>query len=497
MNALFVYPKFAETFWSWKWALKFVGKKAAFPPLGLITAAAMFSKSWEKKLVDLSVCDLADEDINWADYVFVSAMAAQSDSTKAVILRCKENNVPVVLGGPILQQGCEEFGDVSHFLLGEAENILIEFLSDLQANNAKRIYSAKSFPELADSPIPLWKLLNIDAYASMLVQYGRGCPHKCTFCNVATINGRVPRVKSPEQFLRELDALYDTGFLGAVMFADDNLIGNKPRAREMLAGLVEWQKKHGYPFEFTAEVDITLAEEDDLMDLMVQAGFKKVFLGLETPNNGSLIECGKTQNAKRDMVACVRKLLQHGLIPMSGFIVGFDADNPRIFVKQMVRFIQEAPIVVAMVGVLQAPPGAELYRNMEKEGRLRDKSTGNNLDLYPNFETKMSVDILVAGFKKIWATIYSPRVYYERIETLLREYNAETKPVGKMTAPDIGAFWASVWRIGFLGGPVVSYYYWKTLLLAFFKYPKALPEAVAFQIYGAHFRRIAKNIKRA
>ena len=497
MNILLVYPKFLVTFWSWKHLLKFISKKAAFPPLGLLTVAAMLPKPWGKKLVDINVKKLNDKDIKWADYVFISAMITQSSSAKEVIARCKKFRVPVVLGGPVIESGYGEFSSVDYFLQGEAEDILPEFLADLQKHQAKRIYSSRKFPDITASPVPLWELINLKDYACLLVQYGRGCPFKCTFCNIAAINGRIPRVKPLEQFLGELDVIYQTGYRGPIMLADDNFIASKKRVKEMLNRLSKWQQDRGHPFEFTAEADITLSDEECLMDSMVLAGFKKVFLGLETPHKASLIECHKLQNVNRDMAGCVKIIQNHGLHPMSGFIVGFDNDPPDTIFDQHIAFYQETGIVFPMIGVLQAPPETELNDRLRREGRLLKPSSGNNTDCYPNFYPKMPIDILVAGYKRIVKTIYSPKKYYERICIFLREYNTAKKVARKVTAMDFKAFIASIWFIGFLGGPKTSYYYWKTLLLALFKYRRAFADAVALQIYGWHFQKIAKSIQKS
>ena len=497
MNILLVYPEFLATFWSWKYLLKFINKKAAFPPLGLLTIAAMLPESWEKKLVDLNVGKLSDNDIRWADCVFVSAMTTQGNSAREVIARCEKLGVRVVLGGPILDLGCEKFSTVNHFLVGEVENTLQEFLADLEKGAAKNIYPPKNFPDLASSPTPLWSLINPKDYACLLMQFGRGCPHKCSFCNVAAINGRIPRSKSPAQFLGELNAIYLLGYRGPIMLADDNFIGNKKAARAMLRELLKWQQDREYPFDFTAEADITLADDQILMDMMVVAGFKKVFLGLETPNNESLVECGKLQNATRDMAACVKKIQNRGLHAMSGFILGFDADDPRTIFEQHIRFYQETGIVYPMIGVLQALPGTELNSRLSREGRLLTQSSGNNTDCRPNFIPEMPVETLIRGYKRVVATAYSPRKYYERIRVFLAEYNVAKRIAKKNTAGDIGAFIASIWRIGLFGGLKTSYYYWKTLLLAFFKHRRAFSDAVALQIYGAHFRRIARGIQKS
>ncbi|MCX6723902.1 MAG: DUF4070 domain-containing protein [Candidatus Staskawiczbacteria bacterium] len=496
MNILLVYPEFLVTFWSWKHLLRLISKKAAFPPLGLLTVAAMLPEQWNKKLVDLNILQLTDEDIKWADYVFVSAMITQSDSAERIIARCKELGVAVVLGGPILEMGCDKFPSVSHFMVGEVENTFSKFLEDLRLGKARQIYLPGDFPDLVLSPIPLWDIINHGDYACMLVQYGRGCPHRCTFCNEAALNGRVPRAKSPTQFLRELDAIYQIGFKGPIMLADANFIGDKRKVREMLPHLIKWQQNREYPFSFTVEVDITLADDHDLMDQMVLAGFKSVFLGLETPNKASLIECRKTHNASRDMLACVKRIHNHGLLAMSGFILGFDNDGPDIFDKH-IKFYWQAGIVFPMAGVLQAPLRTELFDRLNKEGRLLAATTGNNTDSRPNFIPKMPLDALVTGYKRVMGVVYSPKKYYERICVFLREYNSAKKVGEKLTAKDLKVFVVSIWVIGFFGGLKTSYYYWKTLLLAFFKYRRAFPEAVTLQVYGWHFHRIAKSIQKS
>ncbi len=498
MNILLVYPEFLETFWSWKHILKFVSKKAAFPPLGLLTVAAMLPKLWQKRLVDINVHKLSDEQIKWADYVFISAMIAQKDSAKKVISRCKNLGVKIVVGGPILEEGYEEFEGVDHFLLGEAEDILPLFLKGLETGNSKKVYDAVGrFPNIANTPIPLWELINPEDYASGFVQYSRGCPYNCKFCNIAAINGRTPRTKPTANLLLELDALYDAGFRGPVLFADDNFIGNKTRVKEMLPELIEWQEDKDYPFDFTAEVSIIIADDPELMEMMVKAGFCKVFLGLETPIKASLVECGKLQNARRDMPACVKKIQNYGLHPMAGFIVGFDNDPADTFDQLQIDFIQKTGIVIAMVGVLQAPPGTELYARLEKEGRLLGSASGNNTDCYPNFVPAMSLSVLVEGYKEIIKTIYSPQKYYERIRVFLREYNVSKRIKGRISLSDLRAFVRSIWRIGLIGGWKTSWYYWKTLFVTFFKYRQAFPQAVALWIYGMHFQRIAKAITKS
>ncbi|MEK7562446.1 MAG: DUF4070 domain-containing protein [Patescibacteria group bacterium] len=496
MNILLVYPEFLDTFWSWKKNVKFVGKKAAFPPPGLLLIARMLPESWNLKLVDLNVNQLENKDIEWADKVFISAMITQKDSTNEIIAQCKKLSRPVVLGGPIFEIGSDKFLDAGCFFIGEAEDIICEFLEDVNNGAQKRIYKGNGFPDLVNSKTSMWSLIDHRDYASMIMQIGRGCPYGCTFCNVAGINGRVPRLRPERVFFAELEELYETGFRGAILLADDNVIGNKAKALVILSQLVNWQKEHNYPFEFTAEFPITLADDPELMDVLVVAGFRKVFLGLETPNRASLLECGKLQNANRDMVACVRKIQEHGLIPMSGFIVGFDSDSPDNFDNQMINFIQETGIVIAMVGVLQAPPGSKLYVKLEIEGRLLNAASGNNTDCEPNFAPKMPKERLIQGYKRIIKTIYSPNKYYERIRKFLENYNPSGRPKKKFSMSDFKALMmANLW-IGLLGGLKVSYYYWKSLFYVIFsKKRRAFADVVALHIYGAHLREIAKGIR--
>ena len=495
MNILLVYPRFSETFWSFRHLLQFIGKKAVFPPLGLITVAAMLPPLWEKKLVDLNICDkLADKDIKWADYVFIGVMTPQSDSAEKVVQRCNEIGTPVVIGGPILEAGCDKFPTADHILIGEAEETIPRFLDDLENNKKQRVYRPQKFTDILTSPIPLWGLIDRKAYASTLVQYGRGCPFNCTFCNVAAISGRRMRTKSPQQFIAEIDELYNSGIRGGIMVADDNLIGNKVEVKKMLPMLIEWQEGHNFPFEFTAEVDVTLAGDEYLMKTMARAGFRKLFLGLETPNRSSLIECNKLQNTRIDMAVCVKILQEHGFIPMSGFIVGFDADDPENFATQMIDFIQSTGIVIAMVGVLKAWEGTSLYKKLHDEGRIIPMAWSNNTDCYPNFIPKMPVETLVQGYKKIW-DIYTPRKYYETICVFLRAHKGERVTKMRLSKEDIRAFLMSVLYIGLLGGIKTSYYYWKTLWFACRHNLQLFPEAVAFQIRGWHFRKLRAIIQ--
>jgi len=497
MKVLLIYPEYpSETFWGFKHALKFVRKRAGFPPLGLLTVASMMPDDWEIKLIDMNVKKLCEEDIKWADYVFISAMITQKDSARAVIAQCNWLDVKVVAGGPLFTTGHEEFSGVDHFVLGEVEEIFQQFVKDMQNGCAKRIYSSEKRPEITSTPVPMWKLVNAKHYGSMPLQISRGCPFNCEFCDIVIMNGRVPRLKLPKQVIAELDAIYETGFRGAVFIVDDNFIGNKNKVKPMLLEIAEWQEKKGFPFTFTTEASIDLALDEVLMQLMACAGFNKVFVGLETPSAEGLAECGKRQNSACDMVASVKKIQNCGLEVMGGFIVGFDSDTPSIFADQ-IKFIQETGVMVAMVGVLNALPKTKLWLRLKEAGRLLSTATsGNNTDASFNFVPKMPREKLIAGYKEIVQAIYSPNNYYKRLCAFLREYRP-AKIRRKVRFADVMAFLNSVWYLGLLSDWQTKKYYWKAIFKTLFKHRRAFPEVVIALIYGHHFRRVAKAITKS
>jgi radical SAM superfamily enzyme YgiQ (UPF0313 family) len=493
MKILLVYPEYPDTFWSFKHALSFISKKAAFPPLGLLTIAAMLPERWDKKLVDMNVSILKDEDVQWADYVFISAMITQKESAKEVINRCNRCGVKVVAGGPVFTTGHEEFAGVDHFILGEAETALPQFLEDLQKECAKRIYASNERPDITHTPVPLWELINIGDYVTIPVQYSRGCPYDCEFCDIVIMNGHLPRTKTPSQLLQEFSAVYETGFRGSVFIVDDNFIGNKAKVKKMLPEIAQWQKSRQYPFWLLTEASLNLADDEELVGLMIKAGFDKVFIGLETPNEESLAECNKLQNKNSDMVAAVKKIQNHGMQVLGGYIVGFDNDPPSIFDRQ-IEFIQKAGVVVAMVGILDALPKTRLYERLKTEGRLLTASSGNNTDLSINFVPRMDISILLEGYKKILQKIYSPEKYCERVVNFFKEYKPPRKRK-RITASEIGAFVKSVWRIGITGRKEERRYYWRLLAISAIKHRSLFSEAIVLQIYGFHFRKIVDGLK--
>jgi len=408
MKILLVYPKNPDTFWSFKYALKFIFKKASNPPLGLLTVAAMLPEEWEKKFVDMNVNILSDKDIKWADFVFVSAMIVQKESITEIITRCKKTGVKIVAGGPLFTTGYEDFKGVDHFVLNEAEVTLPLFLEDLQNGCANHVYTSNQWADIKKTPLPLWKLVNMKQYVTMNIQYSRGCPFNCEFCDITLLYGRIPRTKDKDQVIKELDNLYSQGWRNAVFFVDDNFIGNKRKLKEdVLPAIIEWMKEKKHPFSFITQASIELSDDEELMQLMVQAGFDTVFIGIETPNEKSLAECSKVQNKNRDLIGCVKKVQGFGLQVQGGFIVGFDNDPLSIFETQ-IKFIQKSGIVTAMVGLLHALPSTKLYCRLDKEKRLLKGASGNNTDFSINFIPKMNYEVLIDGYRKILNTVYSP-----------------------------------------------------------------------------------------
>ncbi|MDQ7825468.1 MAG: B12-binding domain-containing radical SAM protein [Candidatus Eremiobacteraeota bacterium] len=488
-KVLLVYPQYPVTFWSFTHVLKFISKKAAFPPLGLLTVAALLPPSWEKKLVDMNVTPLNDSDIAWADYVFIGAMIVQKDSVRPIIARCRELGKKVVAGGPLFTTGHDQFEGVDHFVLGEAEITLPRFLEDLEKGEAAPLYASQERPDINKTPVPQWDLIRMKDYAFMAVQYSRGCPFNCEFCDITLMNGRVPRTKAPLQTMTELDALYERGWRGQVFIVDDNFIGKKKEVRVLLSELKKWMQERKNPFTFLAEASIDLADDDELMKTMAEANFQRVFVGLETPVEESLHECCKFQNKGRDLVSIVKKIQNHGMEVLGGFIVGFDNDPPSVFERQ-ISFIQKSGVVTAMVGILTALPGTILHSRLLKENRLLKGSSGDNVDGTLNFIPQMSKGSLIEGYLKILRTIYSPKEYYERILTFLKEYRPAQLP--RVQWVELKALVKSFWYIGVVGNS--RKYYWKLIAWSLLRRPKLFPKAVTLAICGFHLQKIADDL---
>jgi radical SAM superfamily enzyme YgiQ (UPF0313 family) len=491
MKILLVYPKHPDTFWSFKYALKFISKKAVYPPLGLLTVAALLPEQWEKRLVDMNVKTLKDKDLAWADYVMISAMSIQKESVKKVIERCRKLGVKTVAGGPLFTAAPEEFEDVDHLVLNEAEITLPLFLEDLENSEAKHIYTIDEWADIRKTPIPLWNLVDMKKYVSMNIQYSRGCPFNCEFCNITVLYGRTPRTKTKEQIIAELESLHERGWRGGVFFVDDNFIGNKKKLkREIMPALIEWMEKKKHPFTLSTEASVDLSDDEELMRFMVQAGFDQIFIGIESPHEESLVESCKVQNKNRDLIACVKIIQRFGLEVQGGFILGFDSDPASIF-ERLIRFIQDSGIVTAMVGLLNAPRGTKLYQRLVKEGRLLRDTTGDNTDLSINFIPKMNYEVLIDGYKRVLNTIYSPQHYYERIRRFLKEFNPLQKRTVRFRLSYFGAFFKSIVYLGIIGKERI--HYWKLFFWSLFRHPRLFPLAITLSIYGFHFRKIFED----
>jgi len=488
MKILLVYPRNPDTFWSFKHVLCFLGKRSAFPPLGLLTVAAMLPRDWELKLVDTNVAPLADRDIAWADWVFLSGMIVHKDAAHEIARRCAALGRPVIAGGPLFTTGHWEFPEIRHFVLGEAENVIGDLVGDMRAGAVKATYRGTEFPDVTRTPTPRWDLIEPRHYVTMPVQFSRGCPFDCEFCDIVAVYGRVPRTKVPAQVIAELEALRRAGWRDMVFIVDDNFIGNKKRVRELLEALVKWRERVRPKMGFLTEASVNLAEQDDLLDLMVRAGFKKVFVGLETPVPECLQECHKVQNAKRDLADVVRTIQRAGLEVMGGFIIGFDNDPLDIFRRQF-DFIQRSGVVNAMVGLLTALPQTRLYERLVREGRMLADSVGNNTAAVLNFVPRLDRGRLLAGYRELMQSLYAPENYYRRVRAFLAGWQPRG-PRTRLSWSDVRAFVRSLWTLGVSERGRLAYWrlFWATLIAR----PRKFRVAMELAIMGHHFRAVAE-----
>ncbi|MDQ1239715.1 MAG: hypothetical protein QG577_1901 [Thermodesulfobacteriota bacterium] len=490
MKALLVYPAIPDTFWSFKHILKFVRKRAAHVPLGLLTVAGLLPRSWDIRLIDMNVEPLTDESILWSDIVFMGAMVVQKESVSETVDRVKALGRKLVAGGPLFSSAEESYEAIDYLVLNEAEITLPMFLKDLELENPKHIYRTSEKPDITKTPLPRWDLINMNYYVSMSVQYSRGCPFDCEFCDIVNLNGRKPRVKSSEQMLTEFQTLYDRGWRGRLFIVDDNFIGNKVKVKAFLKTLIPWQEQRKFPFSLYTEASVNLAQDQELMELMTAAGFDSVFLGLETPEEECLAECGKHQNRSIDLMEAVKTIQRNGMEVMGGFIIGFDNDPPNIFERQ-IRFIQNSGVVKAMIGLLNAIPGTRLYQRLAEEGRLLKDCTGDNCDGSLNFIPKMDAQKLREGYQAVLDYLYSPKEYYARVLAFLEDYRPVRRK--RMHKSDVMAFFKSIVYLGILDKGISKFYYWKLLIKAFLFHRDSFGEAVSSAIFGYHFRKLLRR----
>ena len=491
MRVLLVNPKFPDTYWSFRHALPFEGKRSVFPPLGLLTVSGLLPKTCERRLVDLEIETLKDSQIEWADMVFITGMLAQKKSLHEIAGRCRKLGKRVVLGGPYVTSTIEELPYADHIFQGEAETTLPEFFEDLERGTTKRTYKAPERPPMSITPIADFGLVNMKKYSCMSVQYSRGCPFSCEFCDIIEIYGRVPRTKSNQKILAEFDELNRLGWRGPLFIVDDNFIGNKKNVRQLLPALIEWQKKHGYPFSLLTEASVNLADDDDLLSAMKDAGFRRVFLGIETPVEESLKEAQKSQN-RGNLLNSVRKIQNHGMEVMAGFIVGFDNDPEDIFERQ-IQFIRDSAIPMAMVGMLNALPDTQLWKRLEKEGRLLGAdATGNNTIATVNFVPKMDVEKLIAGYQRIMRTIYKPSEYYRRALDSLQRVPQDVPEAHQYHGlKAVTAFLRIAFKLGVLDAERREF--WRFFLRAARSHHDRMTELLRHAAMAYHFRKLNES----
>jgi radical SAM superfamily enzyme YgiQ (UPF0313 family) len=489
VKVLLVNPEFPDTYWSFRHALPFEGKRCAFPPLGLLTVSALLPASWERRLVDLNIEKLRPSDIEWADMVMATAMLVQEESLRDVVRRAKAHGKRVVIGGPYITTTIHDLPDADHIFLGEAETTLPQFIEDLARGEAKRSYQAPERPPLSATPLANFELANMKRYSAMSVQYSRGCPFSCEFCDIIEIYGRVPRTKSNQQMLAEFQALYDLNWRGTLFVVDDNFIGNKKNVRKLLPELAKWQKERGYPFSLLTEASLNLAEDEPLLASMRDAGFHRVFIGIETPVAESLHEAQKPQN-RGDLLGSVKKIQSYGMEVMAGFIVGFDNDPMDIFERQ-IDFIRKSAIPLAMVGLLNALPDTQLWRRLEREGRLLgNDATGNNTVCSLNFKTIMDPALLIQGYQRIMQTIYSPREYYERALVSMKRTATEfTERPHYHPLNAAASFTRILLKLGVLDRERREF--WRFFTKTLLKHRNRFAESMRLAAMGYHFRKLS------
>jgi len=497
MRVLLLYPEFAEAMWAYKHALRYIGKSASSPPLGLLTVAAMLPQSWEKRLIDLNVSSLNEADFEAVDLVFISAMLAQQRSTELILKKCKQLGIPTVGGGPLFSfpGGYPLAIEPNHRICGEAENVMPDFLRDLKEDRLQKTYQSREFPNVKATPVPLWDLVeDLSPYTMLTVQFTRGCPYDCEFCDVVALNGHDARMKTIPQIIAELNALYQLGWRGHVFVCDDNFIGNPRVCREsLLPSLIQWMRAHAYPFVLTAAVSVNLARNPDIMKMMVEAGFDRVTIGIESPNPDSLKETNKLQNLRHDLLKAVHRIQAFGLEVQAGFIVGFDKDTPDIFSDQ-IEFIQASGIATAMVSILFAFPGTRLYSRLLRENRLLPVELNHHAYGVVNFTPKMGIDQLKAKHLEMLEKIYSPDMYFQRLKNFLDRYQLPLQH-RSVQKEQIQLLIKIVWDLGLVDPG--RKYFWQMILYCFWKKARVLPLIIRLLVTGYHFRKDIKTYRLA
>jgi radical SAM superfamily enzyme YgiQ (UPF0313 family) len=499
LKVLLIWPKFPPSFWGFEGVLQMLPEAAMTPPLGLITVAALCPKSWSLRLLDRAFDEISDCDYAWADLVMVSAMHAQRVDAEAILARARALAKRTFIGGPWASSEPEKLRRIAdHVLVGEAEEVFADIAADLEHGTARAVYRVAEKPDMSNSPIPRFDLLRREMYTSMPVQFSRGCPFQCEFCDIITIYGRRPRVKAPAQLIAELDTLRALGWRNEVFIVDDNFIGNAKNALQLARELTAWGNRNGRVFSFYTEASVDLADRPELMAAMVEANFMYVFLGIESPSPEALKATKKFQNLRKDNLAQIRVIQESGLWVLGGFIVGFDSDDESIFERQR-AFIEQAGIAWAMAGMLQAPPTTPLYDRMKSEGRLFEDSEGTSNFSKPNFRTTMPLATLMSGLSGLLSNLYAPEAYFERAFRSLHLWKTRPlqKPPDLPLAYNLRLLVRSMWTQG-----ARSQYrraYWKFLwriLSSFWNNPAKLWMGSMILLAGHHFLIYAREVAR-
>ena len=497
IKVLMVWPRFPSSFWSLGEVMEIVPERSLVPPLGLITVAALCPRQWKIRLVDLAFENLSDEDLLWADLVMVSAMEVQREGVRRTLERASKLNRRTIIGGPYASSEPEALLPLAdHVVVGEPDEIFQEIARDLESGSARRLYRVTEKPDVTRTPVPRFDLLVPNKYSFMSVQFSRGCPFTCEFCDIITLYGRRPRTKSPAQLIGELDALLQLGWRKEVFIVDDNFIGNHKAALELTGELERWQRCNRYPFGFFTEASIDLAARPGLLDAMVRANFCRVFIGIESPSAESLKEAKKFQNLRRDPLDCIRLIQQHGLWVMGGFIVGFDSDPPDIFERQ-IEFVERAAIPWAMTGLLQAPPTTPLYDRMKKEGRLVPESPEPSNFSPPNFRTVLPLPELLAGTKQMLLRLYDPCRFYERVFDSLEcwQLHPEQRAPALPLLYLLKVVFKSLWKQGVLSAYRRAYWrFLRRLIVRWGLDPQKRRRGFELALSGHHFIRYARHV---
>jgi radical SAM superfamily enzyme YgiQ (UPF0313 family) len=488
MKILCVSPAFPETYWGHERALRLIGKRAILPPLGLLTVAALLPPDWEVRLCDMNVRPLEDADLEWADVLFLTGMLVQRPSMLEVAKRGRAMGKCIVAGGPHATATPDALAPfVDCIVVGEAEDLITPLCTALLADRSAlpARFVAAERPDIKRLPPPRYDLLDVSAYNSIGVQWGRGCPFHCEFCDIVELFGRRPRTKEPGQFCRELDAVLATGFRGSLFVVDDNFVGNRKETLGLLGPLGAWMRAHGFPFQIFTEASIDLASRDDLIAGMIAAGFDFVFVGIETPSPAALRETHKTQNLAVDLNQAIDKLIRSGLDVAAGFIMGFDADDAAALERQR-EWVLRSPIPQAMMGILTALPGTQLERRLTREGRLLDRASGETFGR-ANFKTSLPESTLLQTYRAALEQIYRPEEYFARCLRALRLRPRTDSHISLPLRHALACVLRSVWQQGVRGKYRTAY--WRFLGQVIRHAPRRFARAISLAIAGEHLIR--------